>query len=61
MLCLRCEFRPLSLAWGTTELHPGGSALMQASHSHYGWAAIVALALVIIPWALIGWLIWTLV
>jgi|HubBroStandDraft_2_1064218.scaffolds.fasta_scaffold1192529_1 hypothetical protein len=30
-----------------------------SSQPHYGWAAIGALAVVIVPWALLGWFIWT--
>ena len=40
---------------------PGGTEPMQPSpNPHYGLAAIAALATVVIPWALVGWLIWTL-
>jgi hypothetical protein len=31
-----------------------------SSNPHYGLAALIALAFVVIPWALVGWLIWTL-
>jgi hypothetical protein len=30
-----------------------------SSRPHYGWAALGALAVVIVPWALLGWLIFT--
>jgi hypothetical protein len=29
-----------------------------SSQPHYGWAALGALGLVIVPWALLGWFIW---
>jgi metal-dependent amidase/aminoacylase/carboxypeptidase family protein len=39
-----------------------GSESMHASaNPHYGFAALVAVALVVIPWSLVGWLIWTLI
>jgi len=28
-----------------------------SSRPHYGWAALGALAIVIVPWVLVGWLI----
>jgi hypothetical protein len=30
------------------------------SSPHYGMAAMVAVAIVVVPWVLVGWLIWTL-
>jgi hypothetical protein len=29
-----------------------------SSRPHYGWAALGALAVVVVPWALLGWFIW---
>jgi hypothetical protein len=34
---------------------------MNASSTHYGLAALAAVAVVVIPWSLMGWLIWRLV
>jgi hypothetical protein len=39
----------------------GTETVHTSPNPHYGLAAILAVALVVIPWGLIAWLIWTLV
>jgi hypothetical protein len=34
---------------------------MTALPTHYGFAALGAVAVAVIPWSLIGWLIWKLI
>ena len=60
-LCSHCQFSQGSLTCLITESSPWGSESMHTSlHAHYGLAAIFAIALVVIPWLLVGWLIWAL-
>jgi len=44
----------LSRTWGWESMHASASP-------RYVLAALLAVALVVIPWSLVGWLIWTLI
>ena len=43
-----------------TQSHPGSESMNVSSRPHYRLALFAAVALVVVPWCLIGWLIWTL-